>query len=130
MPCGKHFGRFKQSVSSLLSQCYPFKMHIKNRRNVPFLAPFMKPTPCFSWIRTHVSSVQNPWLTFHYTDWSIGILILAYCNPHIWVVYNPLYQTTNQGEMNTAHVEKLQSSFLLSTSALLCLTKTKSPWNH
>ena len=26
----------------------------------------------------YLSSVQNPWLTFHYTDWFIGILILAY----------------------------------------------------
>ena len=39
---------------------------------------------------------KNP-PTFHYTGWLIGILILAYYNPHIVGQYNPLYQTTNQG---------------------------------
>ena len=37
---------------------------------------------------------------FHYTDWFIGILVLAYCSPHKKEQYNPLYKTTKQGEKN------------------------------
>ncbi len=34
---------------------------------------------------------------FHYTDWFIGILVLAYYSPHKKEQYNPLYKTTKQG---------------------------------
>ncbi len=36
-------------------------------------------------------------LTFHYTDWFIGILIMVYYNPYRTGQYNPLYTTNNQG---------------------------------
>ena len=37
-------------------------------------------------------------MTFHYTDWFIGILILAFIIiPYNWVVHHLLYRTTNQG---------------------------------
>ncbi len=32
--------------------------------------------------RTEMRSVQNPWMTFHYTDWFIEIRKLAFYNPH------------------------------------------------
>ena len=36
-------------------------------------------------------------ITFHYTGWLIGILIMVYYNPYIPGEYNPLYNPTNQG---------------------------------
>ena len=35
-------------------------------------------------------------VTFHYTDWLIGILILAYANPFLIGSYNPLCELNNQ----------------------------------
>ena len=58
---------------------------------------------------TNVSREKNPGVPYFpwNTGWFIGILISW---PHEiipaynWVVHHPLYQTTNQGEMNTAQV--------------------------
>ena len=36
-------------------------------------------------------------ITFHYTGWLIGILILAYYNPYLTGQYKPLYTLNNQG---------------------------------
>ena len=36
-------------------------------------------------------------ITFHYTGWLIGILIMVYYNPYTPGGYNPLYNPTNQG---------------------------------
>ena len=40
-------------------------------------------------------------MTFHCTDWIIGILILAYYIPiyslYNWVEFHPLYNQTNEG---------------------------------
>ena len=63
---------------------------------VPFL---------ISGVMNLIWAVMKTLLTFHYTGWLIGILILAYYNPlYNWVVFHPLYQSTNQGELNTAHI--------------------------
>ena len=39
---------------------------------------------------------KNP-LSFCYTGWLIGILVMVYYNPYITGEYNPLYNPTNQG---------------------------------
>ena len=55
-----------------------------------------------------VSSVQTL-MTFHYTDWFIGMFIIyigLLYSPYNWVGFHPLYQTTNQGPLNTAQVTK------------------------
>ncbi len=56
-------------------------------------------------LRTNLSNVNQSLMTFHYTDWFIGILIEAYYNPHITEQYNPLYTPKNQGPLVTAHLE-------------------------
>ena len=43
-----------------------------------------------------VSHEKNP-LSFCYTGWIIGILVMVYYNPYITGEYNPLYNPTNQG---------------------------------
>ncbi len=46
---------------------------------------------------SNLSNVNQTLLTFHYTDWLIGILIMAYYNPHMTGLYNPLYTANDQG---------------------------------
>ena len=42
-------------------------------------------------------------MTFHYTDWFIRDPYIDLLQAlYTWVGFHPLYQTTNQGEMNTA----------------------------
>ncbi len=55
---------------------------------------------------SHFYAALKTLMTFHYTGWLIGILILLYYDPYITGLYNPLYKTTNRGEMNTAHSVK------------------------
>ena len=44
-------------------------------------------------------------MTFHYTGWLKGLLIMAYYNnPYITGRHNPLYKTTNQGFENCLYV--------------------------
>ena len=43
-------------------------------------------------------NVQNPVDIPLKPDWFIGILIMAYYNPHITGWYNPLYTLNNQGQ--------------------------------
>ena len=49
------------------------------------------------WKKRHVSNMNQTLLTFHFTDWLIGILIMAFYNPYITGQYNPLYTANNKG---------------------------------
>ena len=42
-------------------------------------------------------------VTFHYTGWLIGILIMVHYNPYITGSYNPLYNQTNQILFDCSH---------------------------
>ena len=43
-------------------------------------------------------------LTFHYTGWLMGILLMVYNYPYKTGSYHPLYNQTNGGELITAHI--------------------------
>ena len=69
-----------------------------------FWATFTDPYHPWDWyIMFTTWAAFKTLMTFHYTDWFIGIIVLAYYNltPYNWVVCHPFYQTTNQGEMIT-----------------------------
>ena len=62
--------------------------------------------------------------TLHYTDWFREILILAYYNPYMGGLYNPLYKTTKQGlehcspGLCSAHIPGSQTCCPLSIALL------------
>ena len=64
--------------------------------------------------RSQLSHEKKPGPTFHYTGWLIGILISWFIknSPYNWVVFHPLYQTTNQGlfHCSTKNVAKSTST--------------------
>ena len=52
--------------------------------------------------------LENMWatfktrMTFHYTDWFMGILMMAYCNPYLTRSCNPPFTANNQGFLVSA----------------------------
>ena len=57
------------------------------------LGPF--PTHVFRLVRSQLSH-EKTLITFHYTGWLIGVLIMVYYNPYITGWYNHQYNPTNQ----------------------------------
>ena len=53
--------------------------------------------PYFPYSMTSKWATFKTLVTFHYTGWVIGILKMAYYNPHITGKYNHLYTANNQG---------------------------------
>ena len=52
----------------------------------------------------HMWATFTALIRFHYTDWFIGILMMACCNPYITRSCNPSYTANNQGVLVTALV--------------------------
>ena len=62
---------------------------------------FISPFGCGA---NHTWAIFKTLATFHYTNWLIEILLLAYHNPQITGVNNPpILKNTKKGEMITAH---------------------------
>ena len=73
----------------------------------------------------------NPWMTFHYTDCLLGILIMVYFNPHITGQYNPLYTLNNQS-FSIAHIvsHNLLAGIFHGPSSLLWFSMVKDLIYH
>ncbi len=65
---------------------------------------------------------KNP-LSFCYTGWLIGILVMVYYNPYITGEYNPLYNPTNQGFFHF-------STWIIYFQVFSQVLRKSCPWLH
>ena len=68
-------------------------------------------------------------MTFHYTGWLIGILILVYYNPYITGWYNPLCKTANRGFEHCSSCKTKQKTHDLKNNSAI-ITKQIEMYGH